>query len=968
MISVAHRRPLALVAVTVAALGLTGCDAGGGFGDGLGQPDTPARTITVSTAYTQGHHDDGQARLAALSDAIDRLRAETSSGWTGRQDDVTGYLTELEGGRWFPDNTDGEATPADAANELLDAYGPDLFGISAADLEMGELSEPLDNDTAALRATQRVGQVPVLDATLAFTIGASSTDPRVNAVRGRVYPDLDVDTTPDVTGRKARRIAVELSEGIAQGKPELVVLPEPLTGTLTWQVAIAGAAADDLGSRDGYYFVDAHSGAVVTTRSSTVERSAPSALAVGSIGKVRPASAAARALATQSVVLPEAKRSIEVVGTGPIGDSLSANGIDAPNGVVLEDVTVPTYNPTTGEGSLITYDAQHAQDYSGLPGVPYQERRGGTRISDPEAIAAHAYGRAVYDYYASLGRRSWDGKGGVLRQSIHYSDDTFCNSFFTEAVSPPQMIYGSGCVEEGVSLENSELDIDTTGHEITHGVIATSANLQYLGQTGALNESFADYFGNVIGDEFRDRSSNAVMEDTCYGITDPNWLCKANPEGGMSVRYLTNGTTYDDYLFLLDPPLRALNLGVSDQDNGGVHLNSAVWNNALWSIRTQLANVDGKAPLDSPLAHDFDKIVYFALTTQLTPTSNFLDARAAIEQTITDSGADAVIARVATEVFDRSLICAGCGAAGSVTGVPLATTGQAESSPVVHGDKVAWLLQGAGGLGSATQGSVAGAGGNVGSLPELAQVGFAGDALVALSFAGGKVPGQVVRVGPDGTPSPLGAADRNTLDAGLAGSDDGAAWVNADEGTLNYIDAAGKLTTGPYPGDQGDTVTAVGAGAGTVGLGTEHGLVYLWTPGGSLTQVGELPGAILSLAAYGDRVLAVSDEGPASVFDAGGNEVPVSSNARPFGATMGADYAIWSERVGVLGGGVAELEGVQAADTDLYLYSMRTGTTYDLLPQRGQQGWPSLSGDRLVWQDAVLGGDDVFTATIPSGL
>ena len=47
---------------------------------------------------------------------------------------------------------------------------------------------------------------------------------------------------------------------------------------------------------------------------------------------------------------------------------------------------------------------------------------------------------------------------------------------------------------------------------------------------------------------------------------------------------------------------------------------------------------------------------------------------------------------------------------------------------------------------------------------------------------------------------------------------------------------------------------------------------------------------------------------------------------------------------------------------------LRNGQIYDLLPLPGQQGYPALSGDRLVWQDSIHGDDDVFTATLPDGL
>jgi hypothetical protein len=59
---------------------------------------------------------------------------------------------------------------------------------------------------------------------------------------------------------------------------------------------------------------------------------------------------------------------------------------------------------------------------------------------------------------------------------------------------------------------------------------------------------------------------------------------------------------------------------------------------------------------------------------------------------------------------------------------------------------------------------------------------------------------------------------------------------------------------------------------------------------------------------------------------------------------------------------------VPVLDASLSLLSLGTGRIYDLHPAPAQQGFPSISGRRLVWQDATYGGDDVFTAAIPGGL
>ena len=59
-----------------------------------------------------------------------------------------------------------------------------------------------------------------------------------------------------------------------------------------------------------------------------------------------------------------------------------------------------------------------------------------------------------------------------------------------------------------------------------------------------------------------------------------------NPDGTLSFRYLLNGSDFDDYLRVLNPGERLRLLAGYTQDFGGVHDNSAIWNNALWCIRT----------------------------------------------------------------------------------------------------------------------------------------------------------------------------------------------------------------------------------------------------------------------------------------------------------------------------------------------------------------------------------------------
>ena len=381
--------------------------------------------------------------------------------------------------------------------------------------------------------------------------------------------------------------------------------------------------------------------------------------------------------------------SVEITGPNPIGGTLTGHGVQTDKGVALIDTTTPSWNQQSQTGGISTYDASRVKNSSQLPGKLVVSPD--TKIRDAEAMAAQALSRDVYDYYAALGRNSWDGQGGSMVSSVHYGPSDFCNSFFTSSLRQPQMVYGNPCTTSQGQAEVTEVEIDTAGHEITHGVTATSAGLKYTGQSGALNESFSDYFGNVIGNRVKGTDSVAIFEGGCTGYTEETIFCTRNPDGSLSLRYMLTGNDFDDYLRALDPGYRLKLLGFSSQDQGGVHYNSAIWNNALWSIRVNLAKIDGQPGNDSPLAQAFDKVVYAALTTRLGPTSGFLDARAAVEQVIVDTGLDPVVLRTAREVFDANKICAGCPDTGELGGDTVSASPATQLHPVVSKDSVAWL-------------------------------------------------------------------------------------------------------------------------------------------------------------------------------------------------------------------------------------------------------------------------------------
>ena len=157
-----------------------------------------------SAEYAASHPDtDVSGQLASLQRVIDQLRSSTGSGWVGRQDDVTGYLGELSGGRYAA--TPGSDAAATVAS-FLDTYATDLLGVAADQVVVNPEGETDLSGSTVLRATQELDGVPVLDAGLVLSVGGVAEQPRLNSLRGRVFPGLDVATVPRITPQLAARI------------------------------------------------------------------------------------------------------------------------------------------------------------------------------------------------------------------------------------------------------------------------------------------------------------------------------------------------------------------------------------------------------------------------------------------------------------------------------------------------------------------------------------------------------------------------------------------------------------------------------------------------------------------------------------------------------------------------------------------------------------------------------------------
>jgi Zn-dependent metalloprotease len=117
----------------------------------------------------------------------------------------------------------------------------------------------------------------------------------------------------------------------------------------------------------------------------------------------------------------------------------------------------------------------------------------GTTSSRESAAVDAQYGTSeTWDYYKNVHGRTGiagDGRGSYNR--VHYGSD-YVNAFWQDNCFC--MTYGDG---DGANY-GPLTSLDVAGHEMSHGVTASTAGLDYSGESGGLNESTSDIFGTMV--------------------------------------------------------------------------------------------------------------------------------------------------------------------------------------------------------------------------------------------------------------------------------------------------------------------------------------------------------------------------------------------------------------------------------------------------------------------------------------
>ena len=268
---------------------------------------------------------------------------------------------------------------------------------------------------------------------------------------------IDLSIVPVLPSREAIvRAGVAFGTGF-EGLPtaSLVVYARGKNAPrLAWEVLFSGTRADRMPTRTRWY-VDANTGAILA-HWDTIESGVPTAGTGHTL---------------QS-------------GTVQIGTQKNTRGyyemIDPSRG---GNWTTDMGNGARGNGTgtgILFLDADNTW--------------GNFAKNDRASVAADAhYGIGqTWDYYLHVHHRKGvanDGVGALAR--VHYQQN-FANAFWNDDCFC--MTFGDG---DGVTT-NPFTALDVTGHEMSHGVTSHTANLDYIGESGGLNEANSDMMGTMV--------------------------------------------------------------------------------------------------------------------------------------------------------------------------------------------------------------------------------------------------------------------------------------------------------------------------------------------------------------------------------------------------------------------------------------------------------------------------------------
>jgi Zn-dependent metalloprotease len=200
---------------------------------------------------------------------------------------------------------------------------------------------------------------------------------------------------------------------------------------------------------------------------------------------------------------------------------------------------------------------------------------------DQEAQGADNATAATEAFWRLFGRNGWNNAGG--------DSDLYVDVNFDDPTTPIIVEVNASWNGSRSSYSRNFAEADVVAHEFTHAINDATANLVYLFESGALDESFADVFGKLIA---------PAPQQWVIGV-------------GSGVNRNLQTPAVNNYAAFL--------VVGQATDNGGVHTNSGIGNRAAVLVS------DGDTTRAGLGRDRLARIWWDTLTTRLSSWSTYID-------------------------------------------------------------------------------------------------------------------------------------------------------------------------------------------------------------------------------------------------------------------------------------------------------------------------------------------------------
>ncbi|USX20145.1 M4 family metallopeptidase [Oxalobacteraceae bacterium OTU3REALA1] len=280
-------------------------------------------------------------------------------------------------------------------------------------------------------------------------------------------------------------------------------------------------------------------------------------------------------------------------------------------------------------GGMAITNADHSSSNNPNPGSVYtnstnnwgdglQYNGGSTTDANGQTAAVNALWGLMNTYDTNknvLGWQSLDGNNTATHIAVHV-DRNYDNAFYDDRCKCMYIGDGSFFLSLG--------SIDVIGHEMSHGVTASTADLIYAGESGGLNESNSDIGGDMVEAYARAGGTGNVVP-----ATGNDWMTgKEISKSGEPLRWMYKPSKDGSSADAWSSSLKNLDVHHSSGPNNRMFYFLSMGSNADPASDHHSKYLIKKPAAMSGIGNDKAYRIWFkALTTKFTSSTNYADAR-----------------------------------------------------------------------------------------------------------------------------------------------------------------------------------------------------------------------------------------------------------------------------------------------------------------------------------------------------